>query len=335
MGEPAGIGPDITLAAWLRRHELSLPPFVLIADPEVVARRAQRLHLTVPIREVERPAEALGLFDAALPVLPISPPTGDVEPGRPSAAAAATVIAAIETGVRLIHRGEVSGVVTNPIAKSVLYAAGFEHPGHTELLGELGARLWGGRFQPVMMLASQTLRVVPLTVHIPLAMVPAAITAPLLIDTARITAAALHTDFRIASPRLAVAGLNPHAGESGTLGDEETRIIGPAIAQLRSEGLDISGPLSADTMFHERARARYDAAIAMYHDQALVPLKTLAFDSGVNVTLGLPFVRTSPDHGTAFDIAGSGKANCESLVEALRLADRLAANRARSRVAAT
>ena len=235
------------------------------------------------------------------------------------------IIGAIEQAVAAVATGEAAAVVTNPIAKATMTAAGFRHPGHTEFLAELASRHHPGHhFTSVMMLASDALRVVPLTVHIPLAKVPAALNAALIEETVRITVGDLTSRFGIVRPRIVVAGLNPHAGENGTLGREEIDIIAPAIAQLRSEGLDVSGPFSGDTMFHAAARSRYDAAIAMYHDQALIPLKTLAFDSGVNITLGLPFVRTSPDHGTAFDIAGSGRANPESFIAAVRMARRMA-----------
>jgi 4-hydroxythreonine-4-phosphate dehydrogenase len=253
--------------------------------------------------------------------------------GRPDPANAAAVIAAIERAVADVAAGVASAVVTNPIAKATLYAAGFRHPGHTEFLAELADRHHPGRrWLPVMMLASDELRVVPLTIHIPLAEVPAAVSRALILDTVRITARDLQRRFAIARPRLVVAGLNPHAGEGGSIGREDAEVIAPAVAELSAEGYDIAGPLSADTLFHAAARARYDAAVCMYHDQALIPLKTLAFDDGVNVTLGLPFVRTSPDHGTAFDIAGTGTARETSLVAALRLAWHMAAADAASAV---
>jgi 4-hydroxythreonine-4-phosphate dehydrogenase len=244
--------------------------------------------------------------------------------GRPDPAFASATIESIERAVGYVRSGEASAIVTNPIAKHVLYEAGFRFPGHTEFLGALAAQ-WGERAQPVMMLWSRELSVVPVTIHIPLADAPGALTRELIASTARIVAADLHDRFGIARPRLAIAGLNPHAGEGGAMGREEIETIGPAIAELRAEGLDVSGPHPADTMFHAAARARYDVALTMYHDQGLIPIKTLAFDTGVNVTLGLPFIRTSPDHGTAFDIAGKGLANPTSLIEAARLAARLAA----------
>jgi len=235
------------------------------------------------------------------------------------------VIESIETAVRLVRTGEGSAVVTNPIAKHVLYEAGFRHPGHTEFLAALASEGSSGTWHPVMMLWSEQLAVVPVTVHIPLSDVPSALTADKIVTTGRIVARELRERFGIAAPRLALAGLNPHAGESGSMGTEDMRVIAPAVEILRQDGIDAAGPLPADTMFHARARSRYDAALAMYHDQALIPIKTIAFDEAVNVTLGLPFVRTSPDHGTAFDIAGKGIARPDSLIAAIRLAARLGA----------
>jgi 4-hydroxythreonine-4-phosphate dehydrogenase len=321
MGEPAGIGPELALRAWARRAETGAPFFV-IADPSALRALAQRLGLAVPIAVAE-PANAAELFDRALPVVPLST-CADATPGRPDVAFAAATIESIERAVGCVRSGEASAVVTNPIAKHVLYEGGFAFPGHTEFLGKL-AEQWGGRAQPVMMLWSRELAVAPVTIHIPLADVPRALTRQLIVSTARIVAADLRDRFGIASPRLAVAGLNPHAGEGGAIGREEIETIIPAIAQLRAEGVDATGPHPADTMFHAAARTRYDVALTMYHDQGLIPIKTLAFDTGVNVTLGLPFIRTSPDHGTAFDIADKGLANPASLIEALRLAARLAA----------
>lgn len=235
------------------------------------------------------------------------------------------MIESIETAVRLVRTGEGSAVVTNPIAKHVLYEAGFRHPGHTEFLAALASEGSSGTWHPVMMLWSEQLAVVPVTVHIPLSDVPSALTADKIVTTGRIVARELRERFGIAAPRLALAGLNPHAGESGSMGTEDMRVIAPAVEILRQDGIDAAGPLPADTMFHARARSRYDAALAMYHDQALIPIKTIAFDEAVNVTLGLPFVRTSPDHGTAFDIAGKGIARPDSLIAAIRLAARLGA----------
>jgi 4-hydroxythreonine-4-phosphate dehydrogenase len=321
MGEPAGIGPELALRAWLRRAEIGAPFFV-VADPTALRELAIKLGLDVPIATVA-PADAAEAFDRALPVVALGA-NAAATPGKPDAAFARATIESIERAVGYVRSGEAGALVTNPIAKHVLYQAGFAYPGHTEFLGSL-ARQWGAAAQPVMMLWSSLLCVVPVTIHIPLADAPSTLTRELIVSTARIVAADLRDRFGIARPRLAVAGLNPHAGEEGAIGREEIETIRPAIAQLRAEGLEVTGPHPADTMFHEAARARYDVALAMYHDQGLVPFKTLAFDSGVNVTLGLPFIRTSPDHGTAFDIAGKGLANPTSLIEAARLATRLCA----------
>lgn len=321
QGDPAGIGPDIAIQAWVNRHELGLPPFLYLGDPAVLQVRARQLELDVTIAESD-PANASALFATALPVLPI--PTGvDVLAGKPHVANARGTIQAIEQAVSLCLAGEVAAVVTNPIAKSVLYEAGFGFPGHTEFLADLTARATGRVVMPVMMLAGPKLKAVPVTIHIPLKDVPGALSEALIVETCRIVARDLKTRFGLASPRLAVAGLNPHAGENGAIGHEDDDIIEPAIRVLRDEGIDAFGPLPADTMFHDDARTRYDVAICMYHDQALIPAKALGFDDSVNVTLGLPFIRTSPDHGTAFGLAGSGFAKETSLVAALQMADRM------------
>jgi 4-hydroxythreonine-4-phosphate dehydrogenase len=328
MGDPAGVGPDIALMAWLARDRLALPAFAIYADAESLARRARELGLQVPIARIDRPEEAADRFGTALPVRHIAL-SAQVVPGRPDSSHAPAIIAAIETATADVAGRRAAALVTNPIAKHVLYAAGFHHSGHTEFLAELARRFDPSRsWVPVMMLASEVLRVVPLTVHVPLASVPKAVTREHLLTTIRITHGALRRDFGVAEPRIVVAGLNPHAGESGSIGREEVDVIAPAIAELAAQGLSVTGPYSADSLFHPAARARYDAAIAMYHDQALIPLKTLSFDTGVNVTLGLPFVRTSPDHGTAFDIAGSGAASPSSLVAALKMAAAMAGRRA-------
>ncbi len=320
LGEAAGIGPDIALASWLKRREAALPPFYLLGDAAAVARRAARLGLDVPLAELDA-AGAAASFDRALPVVDIGV-NATAEPGRPDATSAAAAIAAIERAVADVTAGRAAALVTNPVAKRVLYAAGFRHPGHTEFLAELAAS--GGAVpHPVMMLWSDTLAVVPVTIHLPLREAIAALTPELIIETCKIAASDLSQRFGLARPRLALSGLNPHAGEDGTLGTEDQAIIAPAVAQLRAAGIDVRGPLPADTMFHAAARKTYDCAVCMYHDQALIPIKTLAFDDGVNVTLGLPFVRTSPDHGTAFDIAGTGRANPSSLIAALKLAARM------------
>ncbi|HEY7842054.1 MAG TPA: 4-hydroxythreonine-4-phosphate dehydrogenase PdxA [Bradyrhizobium sp.] len=322
LGEPAGIGPDITLLAWVRRDELKLPPFYLLGDAGFLERRARALGVEVPLAEVG-PNDALTVFADALPVVATGKPA-TAEPGRPDTSSAEAAIASIRRAVADARAGHAGAVVTNPIAKSVLYSAGFRHPGHTEFLAELAASN-GTAPQPVMMLWSPTLAVVPVTIHLSLREAIAQLSTGLIVSTARIVADGLKRSFGLARPRLALSGLNPHAGEDGSLGGEDKAIVAPAVEMLRADGIDARGPLPADTMFHEAARKTYDCAVCMYHDQALIPIKTLAFDDGVNVTLGLPFIRTSPDHGTAFDIAGSGRANPASLVAALRLADRMAA----------
>ncbi|MBB5046463.1 4-hydroxythreonine-4-phosphate dehydrogenase [Rhodopseudomonas rhenobacensis] len=320
LGEPAGIGPDIALAAWLGRATSQIPAFYLLGDPAFLQARAAALGLDVPVAEV-RPDQAAAAFADALPVVATGHAVTAL-PGRPDGSSAAAAIGSIRQAVADVIAGRAAAVVTNPIAKSVLYQAGFKHPGHTEFLAEL-ARGEGAAPQPVMMLWSPTLAVVPVTIHLPLRDAIAQLTTELIVSTARIVASALRRHMAIAQPRLAISGLNPHAGEDGGLGSEDQAIIAPAIEMLRRDGIDARGPLPADTMFHEAARQTYDCALCMYHDQALIPVKTLAFDNAVNVTLGLPFVRTSPDHGTAFDIAGSGRANPSSLIEALRLAARM------------
>lgn len=323
QGDPGGIGPELGMLAWRQRQEAGLPPFACLADPEHLRRLARRLELDVAIAPCGW-GEAEALFAHALPVIPLDHPVS-AEPGRPDAANAAATIEAIDRAVAAVRQGQAAALVTNPIAKSVLYAAGFAHPGHTEYLAHLAAD--GGKApHPVMMLWCDALAVVPVTIHIPLSAVPASLTTELIVETGRIVAAELTTRFGISQPRLAVSGLNPHAGEGGALGREDDAIVAPAIAQLKALGIAARGPYPADTMFHARARAGYDAALAMYHDQALIPIKTIAFDEGVNVTLGLPFIRTSPDHGTAFDIAGRGVARPDSLCAALRLAARMAAH---------
>jgi 4-hydroxythreonine-4-phosphate dehydrogenase len=324
LGEPAGIGPDLALAVWRRRRGLEVPAFYLIGEPDFLASRARALGLDVPLAAVT-PAQAGAAFARALPVVALGLPI-TAAPGKPDETSAPAAIASIRRAVADVMAGSAAAVVTNPIAKSVLTRAGFPAPGHTEFLGCLTQEAIGKPVMPVMMLWSPELAVVPVTIHIPLRQVFTVLSTALIVETGRIVALDLGARFRIAQPRLAVAGLNPHAGEDGTLGEEDRTIVAPAVAQLKSEGIDAVGPFPADTMFHAAARARYDVALCMYHDQALIPIKTLAFDHGVNVTLGLPFVRTSPDHGTAFDLAGTGKADASSLVAALKLAARLAAN---------
>ena len=312
-GEPSGVGPEIAAKAWDALRDAL--PFVYIGDP-------RHLPAGTPFTLVEDPAQTSRISAKALPVLH-HPFAAEARPGQPDPANAQGVIDAIARGVALVQAGSARALCTAPIHKKALKdGADFAYPGHTEYLAALA-----GVDRVVMMLACEALRVVPVTIHIPLAEVPEALTAALLTDTILITHAALRRDFGLRAPRLAVAGLNPHAGEGGAMGREEIEMIMPVLEALRAEGLDIAGPLSADTMFHQGARARYDAAICMYHDQALIPIKTLDFAGGVNVTLGLPFIRTSPDHGTAFDIAGQGIADPASLIAALRMADVMAGAR--------
>jgi len=322
MGDPAGIGGELTLRAWLALRGTGRP-FVALDDPSRLHRLARDLGLAVPVGQVNDTAQAGEIFRTSLPVLPV-PLAAIPVPGQPNAANAPAVVASIEQATKLALAGAVGGVVTNPINKAALYQAGFAYPGHTEFLAELTCATG----QQIMMLASPMLRVVPVTVHASLRDSIAMLTTAMIIAASRTTAAALRQDFGIATPRLAVAGLNPHAGEQGALGTEETTIVQPAIDVLRAEGIDVSGPWPPDTMFTAAARARYDVAICMYHDQALIPLKTLDMDHGVNVTLGLPIVRTSPDHGTAYDIAGKGIADATSLLAAIELAGVLAKRRA-------
>jgi 4-hydroxythreonine-4-phosphate dehydrogenase len=330
MGEPAGIGGELTLLAWLARETQKVPPFVVIDSPLRLERLAARLGWDVPITVVDKAAAAVSTFSSALPVLAIPVPNIDCA-GEPDAANGSAVLASIRHAVALAQSGAVGAIVTNPIHKAALYAAGFGFPGHTEFLASLDATDGQPAPEPVMMLAGPELRVVPVTIHVALAEAVRQLNTDTILRQGRIAAAALRRDFGLAAPRIAVAGLNPHAGEAGSMGREDIDIIAPAIAALRAEGIDAVGPMPPDTMFHAAARKRYDLALCMYHDQALIPLKTLDFDRGVNVTLGLSFVRTSPDHGTALDIAGTGTANPTSLLAALQLAGTLATNRANRR----
>ncbi|MCB1439442.1 MAG: 4-hydroxythreonine-4-phosphate dehydrogenase PdxA [Nitratireductor sp.] len=323
-GEPAGIGPEIILKSWLERQKENLPAFALVGDPGHLERLAGDLRLEVPIATCD-PSQAAGLFSSALPVISL-PGQFQAKPGKPATPDAKLVAGAIEEAVRLAFTGAVSGIVTAPINKKALYDSGFEFPGHTEFLAALAGHHTGKPVRPVMMLAGPELKTVPVTIHIALSEVMAALTPDLIQETATITAHDLQQRFGIASPRLALSGLNPHAGEEGAMGREEIEIIAPVIADLRRSGIDATGPWPADTLFHARARKGYDAVLCMYHDQALIPAKTLAFDDAVNVTLGLPFIRTSPDHGTAYDIAGKGIANPSSMIAAIRMAGEMAAN---------
>ncbi len=322
MGEPAGIGGELTLKTWAHRRA-ALAPFVVLDDADRLRAIAGALGLDVPIRLVDAAAEAADIFNDALPVLSLNAPV-QATPGHPTPGTAAAVIESITRAVDLVRAGDAAAVITNPIQKDVLYAAGFKFPGHTEYLGDLD----GGAL-PVMMLASPMLRVVPVTVHVPLKTALASLTTESIVTQGRMVIAALKRDFGVSAPRLAVAGLNPHAGESGTLGDDEDRIIRPAIKVLQELNAEVFGPVPPDALFTPRARAGYDAALCMYHDQALIPIKALDVDRAVNVTLGLSFVRTSPDHGTALDIAGKGIAEPDSLIAALHMAGEIAINRRR------
>jgi 4-hydroxythreonine-4-phosphate dehydrogenase len=322
LGEPAGIGPDLALSVWRRRSELDVPPFYLVADPDFLKLRTDHLRLDVPIAIVT-PRTAAATFGTALPVVAIDVPV-TAAPGRPDRSSAPAAVASIRRAVADVMAGSAAAIVTNPVAKNVLYNWGFAEPGHTEFLATLVHEATGKSLRPVMMLWSPELAVVPVTIHLPLREIFKQLSVELVVDTGRIVARDLAKRFGLPHPRLAIAGLNPHAGEAGTLGEEDGAIVAPAVARLVADGIDARGPLPADSLFHAQARATYDVALCMYHDQALIPIKTLAFDHAVNVTLGLPFVRTSPDHGTAFDIAGTGRADPTSLVAALRLAARLA-----------
>lgn len=321
LGDPAGIGPELLLKAWRARETERLPAFFAVADPTFLSHRAQALGLEIAI-ETATPESAPAIFERALPVTPLTRGTRAIA-GQPDPSNAPAIIESIESAVACVANGSARAVATNPIAKSVLYAAGFAHPGHTEFLGELARRHYGAPCRAVMMLWAKELAVVPITIHIPLSEAPRQLTRELIIETAAIVASEMAGRFGIAQPRLAFSGLNPHAGEDGALGREEIDVIAPALAVLRERGIDARGPFPADTLFHAAARAGYDVALCPTHDQALIPIKTLAFERGVNVTLGLPFVRTSPDHGTAFDIADKGVADPTSLIEAIRLADRM------------
>lgn len=328
MGEPAGIGGEIACMAWAR-YANELPPLILIDDPDRIAQLANVIGCPVNVESVSNAADAGAVWPDAIPVLPTSLPA-PVEPGRVNPANAQAVIASLDRAIALATSGDVAAVVTNPIQKSVLYGAGFDEPGHTEYL----AKATKADSAPVMMLTGPELRVVPVTIHTSLADAVQALRTEDIVHCAIVTADALRTEFGIARPRLAIAALNPHAGEDGALGGEESSIIAPAVAQIRAAGIDASGPAAADTLFHPEARRSHDAVICMYHDQALIPLKTLDFHRSVNVTLGLPIIRTSPDHGTALDIAGTGRADPTSFVEAVKLAAFLAARRQQSAAAA-
>lgn len=323
MGDPAGVGLDTVITAWRDRDSLNLPTFYLLADPAHLTARIETLGAGTAIAEIASPRDAAASFADALPVLPVPLPDASDRPGQADAANAKAILAAISTAVAQARDGQASSVVTCPIHKVSLYKAGFKHPGHTEYLAEL----CGIKQTPVMMLACAGLRTVPVTIHLGLRQALDDLNGELIVAKGRIVAQALQQDFAIPAPRIAVAGLNPHAGEDGSMGSEEAEFIEPAIETLRREGIDAVGPLPPDTMFGEEQRQTYDAALCMYHDQALIPIKTLDFHGGVNITLGLPIVRTSPDHGTAFELAGSGRARPDSLIAAIREAERMAQSR--------
>ena len=324
MGDPNGIRPDIILASWHARTKLQLPAFAVFGDAATMRSRARSLNLDVPLASLTSLSDTSRVYADALPMrhLALQKPN-DID---------AAIVATIEGATDAVLSGQALALVTNPIAKKSLQAIPLEYPGHTAFLGLLASRYHHGRhFQPTMMLVADVLKVVPATVHIPVSAIANTLTKDLVLQTIRTTATTLVQDFGILQPRIAVAGLNPHAGEGGLIGKEEAAYITPAITEASADGIRVTGPHSADTLFHAEARATYDAVVAMYHDQALIPLKTLAFDDGVNVTLGLPFVRTSPDHGTAFDLAGTGRARPHSFIAALRLADLLGKRRAAAR----
>ena len=321
MGEAAGIGAEIAVKAWQARADNHVHPFIYVGAPDLLRAAAQLVGIEIALLETESASQAMASWDTHLPVRPLDL-AEPANPGHPSARNAPATLQAIGTAVALVTDGGACGLVTNPIHKATLYGTGFSHPGHTEYLAELS----GNTAAPVMMLVVDTFRTVPITVHMPLTTAIARLTSDLITTTGSTVATSLKRYFNVSEPRLSVAGLNPHAGESGTLGSEERDIIEPAIERLRQAGIAVAGPAPADTMFHEAARRTYDAALCMYHDQALIPIKTIGFEEGVNCTLGLPFIRTSPDHGTALNIAGRGVADARSLIAALNLAGSMARN---------
>ena len=323
LGDPAGVGPELICEAWARRAAERLPPFLVCGGGGLLREAAIRRGIDVPVVSIGEPAEAADRFQAALPVL--GDANGTYHPGEPDSESARLALASLEAAAALTTAGKTTAIVTGPVSKAELAKIGYPYPGQTEFVA---AACGASAEDAVMMLAGPSLRTVPMTVHCALAEVPGRLSVELIVRRARIVAAALTRDFGIAAPRIAVCGLNPHAGENGRMGREEIEIIAPAIASLRAEGIDAGGPYPADTLFAPHLRDTYDVAIAMYHDQALVPLKALDFDQGVNVTLGLPIVRTSPDHGTAFGIAGKGIASADATIAALRMAGEMAARRA-------
>ncbi len=325
IGEPSGVGPEVILKCWYKRAEYALPEFFVIGSAEIMKKTAAQLNLNIPLRAINVPDQAENIFHSALPVLDLNI-SSEFEYGNPLPSTAPMVIGAIDKAVELILEGKARAMATAPIHKAALYKAGFTSPGHTEYLAKLATKHTNKPYHPVMMLASEELCVVPLTIHIPLNEVPALLSKELIIETAQIIHNSMKKYFGLQFPSIAVSGLNPHAGENNSMGREDSEIIAPAIATLKQTAIRVSGPLPADTMFHKAARDKYDVALCMYHDQALIPIKTIDFDAGVNVTLGLPIVRTSPDHGTALNIAGKGLANPTSMINSLKLADRMSKN---------
>lgn len=319
LGDPSGIGPEVIAKAWARRGANGLKPFFAVGD-----RRSIEGVWQGPTVVITDPAEAHEAFDIALPIIQVDD-ADEIVPGQPDMAGARCALHALEVAVGLARAGVASALVTGPVAKSQLYAAGFTHPGQTEFIAE---RCGVAPTNVAMMLVGPDLRTVPVTIHVPLRDVPELLTPELIVARVRVTDRGLARNFGIERPRIAVAGFNPHGGESGALGREEIDIVMPAIEQLRAEGIDVTGPYSPDTMFHPRARSQYDAAICLYHDQALIPIKTLYFDDGVNTTLGLPIIRTAPDHGTGFGIAGQNMAEPGAMIAAIRVAGECAAIRA-------
>lgn len=327
MGDPAGVGPEIILKSYLKRREYSLPTFVVYGCPKTLRTRARTLDLECSIKEVASAANSISIFEKEVPIVPI-PVAHNCEAGKPNPENANSIIECITLATQAAIKSEVTGIVTNPISKAILRESGFGFSGHTDFLAYLAETNYAKRnFLPVMMLVSQYLRVVPVTIHIPISEIPLKLTPALIEGTIKTTLQGLIDDFGIRNPRIAVSGLNPHAGEKGTIGREEIDIIKPIIDKLHASGINISGPYSADSLFYPNARKTYDAAVCMYHDQALLPIKTLDFDTSVNVTLGLPFIRTSPDHGTAFEIANLGTASPNSFISALKLAAEISAQR--------
>ncbi len=326
LGDPSGVGPEITAQAWAELRDKNLP-FFLIGDPELARQHAILQRLPEPVC-IDEPRDATRVMTDALPVLPLPLPA-PVKAGKPDQRNAKAVITSIELAVKTVSSGQASALVTNPIAKAVLYKAGFKHPGHTEFLGALARQNsdWPEPHGPVMMLGASGLRVALVTVHIPLSQVASTISRENIMKVAQVLDHALQQDFGIAKPRIVLCGLNPHAGEEGAMGDEEVRIINPAAKNLRRLGVNITNAQASDALFREEARNDYDAVLALYHDQGLIPVKTLDFHGGINTTLGLPFIRVSPDHGTGFSIAGQGKARADSLLAAIKAAHSMSACR--------